>query len=163
MTFSLPNSSDDIFTKGWLYKHMEEGKVVETNLNTLWSAIEQSTECKVFRNIAIKALTYDDLNNPYGIYKTIFIPIDVDELPPLIERDLFDMFTINTQLTLYPCDIPTNIKVQNNLKEYIPISIRPIDEGGDIYVNIFNKVWKVLVRNIQCINGIIHIVKAVQD
>ena len=146
MTFSLPNSGDDIFTNGWLYKldseHVEP-KVIE---NTLWDLIQQSEHCLFFKKIVVKALAFEDFNNPCGIFKTLFIPIATSGIEGT-PFDILNTLTLNTKLTLG--EGPYNIKVQNNAKEYLSIS------NG--IVLIFDTLYKIIVPNIQCVNGTIHI------
>lgn len=161
MTFSLPNSSDDIFTKGWLYKPNEDERdhrVTKPIQGTLWDALEQSNSCSYFKDIVVKAQAYDDLNNP-NLVKTIFVPLNGIEVP-LTPRDVYDVLTINVRLNLTPCGIPTNLKVQNNAKEYISISLH---ESRGIYLECFDKVWRVIVPNVPCTNGLIHIITTQED
>lgn len=146
MTASLPNSADYGVSQPCNIKP----QVVP---GTLWDMIEKSEKSEYFRNIIIKALMFDDFNDP-SLNKTILLPINLTEQLPYTESKVLNTFTINTVLHL---NGGGNFKVQNNLKEYISFSCGP----NVTYILALDIVWKVTVFNIRCINGIIHIIEPV--
>lgn len=156
MTSSLPNSSDDIFTKGYIYRYHKDKKQKQVILNTLWDMINQSAKCSYFKNIIIKSLLIDELNSPYAPLMTIFVPINIESQIQLTERHVFDSFSFNATLPIFSCIEPTNIKLMNRRKERVSLNVMP---GGESFVAILGIVWKVIVPNVKCINGLIHIIE----
>jgi len=165
MSFSLPNTEDDIFTSGWLH-HSDRST---TSLNqtaipphiakyTLWAALVQSKQCQFFRDVVYRSLAFNDFNNPYGMYKTVFVPVCGTAISNYTEQYILNSLTINTKFLLpVEDDEISNVKIQNNEKEYISLS----STGDDRFVVVFDMLWRIVVPNISCINGIIHIIEPI--
>ncbi len=60
-----------------------------------------------------------------------------------------------------PKSSPINIKVQNKNKEYLSINIKDVNKGGQGICTSFRSTMIIVVPNIMCTNGIIHLMEEV--
>lgn len=167
MTSSLPESVDDLYRYTPTFNASSDTAVVPL---TLWSRLNECNEgCTFFRNMAAKSLIAKDFNDPNASVSTIFVPrtrdIEMrngsDIQSEMMPHRYVSSLTIPGQLFILPKPSPINIKVQNKLKEYISINIRELNDGGDAFVQALDRLWIVIVPNIMCSNGVIHLVEEV--
>jgi hypothetical protein len=166
MTFSLPESIDDLyrftpsdFDIRSVFSQHTHNTVAP---NTLWSKLNDCERCVFFRNMAAKSLVAIDFNDANAAVKTLFVPRDNEiDRGDIIPSYYMSSLTIPGQLFIMPESSPANIKVQNKQKEYISINIRDIKDGGDAFVQALDRMWRVVVPNIMCSNGIIHLIEEV--
>ncbi len=53
------------------------------------------------------------------------------------------------------------LKVQKKNKEYLSINIKDVNKGGQAFVQVLDRLWIIVVPNIMCTNGIIHLMEEV--
>ena len=159
MTSSLPESIDD------LYRYTPTDVAIFNTItpNTLWSKLNECDKCIFFRNMVVKSLIAKDFNNSNADVKTIFVPRDRTDGAEygMIPHQFISSLTIPGQLFIMPEQSPINIKVQNKQKEYMSINIKEIGDGGHAFIQILDRLWIVIVPNILCSNGVIHLIEEV--
>ncbi|CCV02467.1 putative FAS1 domain-containing protein [Armadillidium vulgare iridescent virus] len=114
-----------------------------------------------FRNMAAKSLIAKDFNDANIMYHTIFVPISFIGGEEMVPNEYISSLTIPGQFFILPNEIPTNIKVQNKLKEYLSVNIESKGRGGGAYVQAVDRLWKVTSANVPCSNGMIHFLQEV--
>jgi hypothetical protein len=165
MTSSLPESIDDLYR----YTPISFTTSDKVTPNTLWSKLNECDKCIFFRNMVAKSLIATDFNNENSDVKTIFVPRDrVDgnahssfEYNTITPHKFISSLTIPGQFFIMPETSPINMKVQNKFKEYISVNIKEIADGGHAFIQSLNRLWIVIVPNILCTNGVIHLVEEV--
>lgn len=141
MVSNIPASSDDIIMQKYNKIHM-------INPHTLWFKINECENCKHFKVMAMKSLKVEDLNF-LGQFKTLFVPINDNSY----NNPLTYVSSLTVPGQLFINQDPINIKVQNELKEYISID-KKFNEPALIHV--LDQTWVVVRTNIICSNGILH-------
>ncbi|UIB20829.1 putative protein 096L [Cricket iridovirus] len=166
MTSSLPESIDGLYRFSSFSDAVSSQTSLSINPDTLWSKLNECDKCVFFRNMVSKSLYATDYNNANTDVKTIFVPRDSrnnffniqNEITP---NDFVSSLTIPGQLFIMPKSSPINIKVQNKNKEYLSINIKDVNKGGQAFVQVLDRLWIIVVPNIMCTNGIIHLMEEV--
>lgn len=157
MTSSLPESVGDLFTFAQPYRNNKDEQI---HIDTLWSKLNETDQCVFFRNMVAKALYAKDFNDVHAAVQTIFVPRNFRNRrnTQFVPSDFVSSLTIPGQLFILPENLPKNTKVQNKLKEFVSVNINDVKNGGQAFFQVFDRLWLVVVPNIMCTNGIIHLI-----
>jgi uncharacterized surface protein with fasciclin (FAS1) repeats len=169
MTSNAPNSQAQNYT--FLFEkqnYRTACKPIKPNKNSLLDIINNSPDLTVFKNI-VRVGNYQEILDSSQSNFTIFVPSDKAILGTtngMRDRDNIISGDIDTGLaySVLKASILNN-KITSELLEYSPFTyLIPIDKTNRLFIKningltIINNNITVLVKDIICENGIIHVI-----